>query len=474
MTTKHCIFAALLVACLPLYALAQPSIHAVVNAASNEARLAPGSWMAIYGTNLAAASAAAPAMPLSASLGGVSVTVNGVSAPLLFVSPNQINAQVPFETAFSQTEAQEDCKPSQVTVSTAAGRATHALFLSEAAPALYTRDMSGQGRALVLSSDFQMLDAVSPGQTVVLYAAGLGATDPPAVSGHAGMAVAPFNRVAAPNMPDVYIGDRQATVLFAGLAPGLPGVYQLNVQVPEHLASDRVQLRWGTLQSNIAHIGVPGGHNVANATGSITSVFPNDGAFVAFPASAPYGFSLMPQIARFSASLDILPGAAPFSVLAAGEIGTAMIDVDPPHGVWQAGITVPSMAVRSGDYSSEPAMLMDYQSCRISGAMQCDMVAGSIVPFNRQDPGMVFSFFLPPSPNTPDSRGAMYTVMGTLPADGHFVIDSQTFPKLATFGGVLGVPLGYSDTRVAPLSLYIDGHLVASANVTYPVVSRPQ
>src|SRR4051812_38290099 len=58
--------------------------------------VAPGSIVSIFGSDLAASLAQADSIPLSAALEDVSVTMNGVAAPLFFVSPNQINVQVPW------------------------------------------------------------------------------------------------------------------------------------------------------------------------------------------------------------------------------------------------------------------------------------------------------------------------------------------------------------------------------------------
>jgi hypothetical protein len=61
--------------------------------------LAPGSIVQIYGSNLSQQTAAAVSVPLSTALGGSSVLIGGIAAPLYYVSPGQINAQVPFELA---------------------------------------------------------------------------------------------------------------------------------------------------------------------------------------------------------------------------------------------------------------------------------------------------------------------------------------------------------------------------------------
>src|SRR5258708_2670159 len=94
--------------CLPLVVLASVSLNAqtpginaggIVNAASFTAgqAVAPGSLVAIFGTSLAKQQTLADSIPLATSLGGVSVTFNGIKAPLSFVNPGQINAQIPWE-----------------------------------------------------------------------------------------------------------------------------------------------------------------------------------------------------------------------------------------------------------------------------------------------------------------------------------------------------------------------------------------
>jgi uncharacterized protein (TIGR03437 family) len=467
------VIAALVCACLLPAALAQPVIGAAVNAASNEALLAPGCWMSIYGTNLAPETNQAAAVPLPHSLSGVSVSVNGVSAPLLFVSSGQINALVPFDIQVAGGSR----VPADVVVTAPQGTsAPHPVFLTAVAPALYTRDMTGKGPAIVLTPGFQLLDSVAPGDTVVVYAAGLGQTDPPAQSDSGGAATEPYNRVPDSAMPEVWVGDQRAEVLFAGLAPGFPGVYQLNLRLPAVLSSDRVMLRSGLVQSNIAQAPIPSGQNTANVSGTIAGLCPSDGSNLNFPAVTQQTFSLMPQVTQFSVSMDILPGAAPFTVLAAGESGTALIVIDPVQGTWQAANTVPSVPVRNGDFSALlPTPILDYASCQISGGnLVCMPPPGNIVPASRMDPGMQRAMSMLPEPNSMMGGGVgVFNSSGTLPAGGHFVIDDQNNSAAGLFGGIASIPLGYLDTRTAPLRLYVDGKLIASQDVSYKVATRP-
>jgi hypothetical protein len=73
------------------------STAGIVNAASSAPALAPGALISIYGSNLASGHLAAASIPLDTKLGGTAVSINGIAAPLLFVSPGQINLQVPYE-----------------------------------------------------------------------------------------------------------------------------------------------------------------------------------------------------------------------------------------------------------------------------------------------------------------------------------------------------------------------------------------
>jgi hypothetical protein len=69
--------------------------HGVISATGKQASVAPGSQISIYGENLSTTTAEATGAQLPTQLGTASVKINGVAAPLFYVSPSQINAQVP-------------------------------------------------------------------------------------------------------------------------------------------------------------------------------------------------------------------------------------------------------------------------------------------------------------------------------------------------------------------------------------------
>jgi uncharacterized protein (TIGR03437 family) len=83
----------------------QPVVQAVLNGASYSGNVAPGAWVSIFGTQLAPSTATASSVPLPTQLNGVSVSIGGIAAPLLFVSPTQINAIAPFELTLAPPNA---------------------------------------------------------------------------------------------------------------------------------------------------------------------------------------------------------------------------------------------------------------------------------------------------------------------------------------------------------------------------------
>lgn len=152
-------------------AYAQPVVTTVLNAASYDAAVSPGCWVAIFGNNLAAAPAGATtAAQLPITLGGVSVTVGGLGAALLYVSPTQINALIPAEVAIP------DNVVVPMVINSPGGSVSYNLRLTRNAPGIFTRNGAGTGPALIFDSNFQPVETVTPKQVVIFYAAGLGPT----------------------------------------------------------------------------------------------------------------------------------------------------------------------------------------------------------------------------------------------------------------------------------------------------------
>ena len=124
----------------------QPVIQSIQNGASSVAgAVAPQMLVAIHGSNLAAQTSVASQSLLPRLLGGTSVTFNGIAAPLLYVSPDQINAQVPSGVPFPG--------PSTIVVSTAGGVSApfSVPVTNGGAPGIFTQDARGCGQAVAFN-----------------------------------------------------------------------------------------------------------------------------------------------------------------------------------------------------------------------------------------------------------------------------------------------------------------------------------
>jgi len=205
----------------------------VVNAASGQAaEIVPGELLTIYGTYLGPPDGVSP--PASAesvlpiSYAGTSVSVNGVAAPLLFVSENQLNAVVPFSIGSST--------PVELRIN-AFGYESETLSLPAGlgAPALFTADGSGNGQAAALNQDGALNSGANPASAasiVTVYGTGFGATVPNSKDGE--LTGSDLYGIALPVR--VAVGGKEAKVTYAGSAPGLvAGVSQIDFQIPSGL-----------------------------------------------------------------------------------------------------------------------------------------------------------------------------------------------------------------------------------------------
>jgi uncharacterized protein (TIGR03437 family) len=463
MKTASILLAFFLLASAPVSA--QPSISSVLNAASADALISPGCLVTITGAGLADTIANAPEGSSSSSLAGVMVIVNGIAAELLSVSPTQINLVLPEHIVIPANTV----VPLIVTSGGTVGK-PYNLRLLRNAPAVFTVNGSGNGRAMLYNGG-SVADTVSPGDIVTLFATGLGPT-----AGQSEKVVEPF---------EVYLGDRRADVISARRAPGLPGVYQIDVTVPA-LATDRLYLRAGGWQSNITQIGIQGGANVVNVTGSVDSLYPSSER----GPGAATSFSVMLYAGTFSTGFEIAPSAAPFDIAAVGEGAASIISIDPTlsceddsgiasQGKYTASVsTITADGVR-GDFSGSIVPLWDYSTCD-PATWACLPLNLSNIPPPRLAPAWNSSAQSLPFPNVIFSPGvnAFVQVAGCLadllqPASSHLVIDAQHGKLFSIFGGFQQVPLGFSKTRVSTFSLYVDGVKIASKDVSYGVRYRP-
>jgi uncharacterized protein (TIGR03437 family) len=216
---------------------ARPVIGSVVNGASFETGVAANSWATITGTNLASTTDSwhVANNQLPTVLDGVTVTFDGKPAYLSYVSPTQINLLVPNIRATTITGV----------VLTNSGAKLNAVFDAPAgpvAPAFFTwpgnqvvatrQDYS----YAVKSATFAGLSTVAakPGDVLILWGTGFGATTPAAPVGY----LTPGDQTySTSTLPAVVIGNLPATVYGAALASGFAGLYQVAIQVPEALGN---------------------------------------------------------------------------------------------------------------------------------------------------------------------------------------------------------------------------------------------
>ncbi len=186
----------------------------LLNSATLQARVAPGTLATLFGVNLSLGPPSGANPPLPATLGGTSVTLNDQPVPLSLVTPTQINLQIPFNM------------PSGPVVL----RVNNGAEIS--APMVVQIDPVAPGLFRALSSAGVVLDggtAARLGDTIILLATGLGAVSQPVAAG----SPAPAAPVTA--TVRVWVAGVELLPTYAGLAPGTAGLYQINVPLPLNL-----------------------------------------------------------------------------------------------------------------------------------------------------------------------------------------------------------------------------------------------
>lgn len=200
----------------------------VVNAASFApgGAVAPGGIVSAFGRNLALGPNSAARVPLDTSLGGVTVNIGGVDAPLFFSSDGQVNAQLPFDLP-ANTRVQAVARARNILA------LPEMITISAVQPGCFTTNQQGTGQGAILNTRGVLVDRNAPaaaGEVVQVFCTGLGITNPAVASGGAAPGSEPLARTVT--AVEARIGGRAATVSFSGLAPGFVGLYQVNVQSP--------------------------------------------------------------------------------------------------------------------------------------------------------------------------------------------------------------------------------------------------
>lgn len=212
--------------------------------------ITPGSLITIFGTQLASRTAQADTIPLSTSLGGVTVTFvsdsKKIAAPLLFVNPDpnsQINAQIPWDLVPAGSTSTVNVIVNRNGVDSAPAPVTVGPF----SPGVF----ASNGRAIAVNNSDSTLawpsgvvaglntHPAKVGDVIIVYATGLGAVNSPIENGQASKDKLRQTLVK----PVVLVGGISANVLFSGLTPQFVGVNQLNVTIPNAAAGSNVPLQ---------------------------------------------------------------------------------------------------------------------------------------------------------------------------------------------------------------------------------------
>lgn len=192
-----------------------PSIAGIANGASFQHIYSPGMLLAVFGSQLAPSATAASSVPLPVSTAGIAATVNGVAAPLYYVSPGQLNIQIPYQTPVNT--------PVTLSINNNGLVTSYPFTVVPAAPGIFTDETGG---ILPDSSG-------APGTVASIYLTGAGTVNPAIATG-----AAPVTGTLVENLPQptqavaVYVDGVQAVVQFVGIPWGLVGVTQVNFTVP--------------------------------------------------------------------------------------------------------------------------------------------------------------------------------------------------------------------------------------------------
>jgi uncharacterized protein (TIGR03437 family) len=198
-----------------------PTLSGLTDGAAFQQQYSPGMILAAFGSQLSPPGTAqsASSLPLPITMAGVAATVNGVAAPLYYVSPTQLNIQVPYQTAVNSSATLTIDNNGQVVSKT--------FMVGPASPGIFT----DQTQTIVPNG------SASIGQTTFLYLTGVGAVTPAIATGYAPASTTALSALPAPANTTVTVGGVAAPTSFIGIPYGLVGVTQINFQIPSGVAT---------------------------------------------------------------------------------------------------------------------------------------------------------------------------------------------------------------------------------------------
>jgi uncharacterized protein (TIGR03437 family) len=222
------------------------TITSLVNAASYGTPAAGGA-ATIFGTFPGLTADSASVTPLPTIVDSVTAFIDNIRVPLYYVSSTQINVQIPWQVGTDENAV--------ISISNGIWSAGMNADILSSSPGIFEIDASHDGA--ILHSDFTLVSSTNPavpGETVLIYATGLGPVTPAQANG----APASTSELATAANPQVKIGSQVTTVMWTGLAPGFVGLYQINAVVPTgaNTGNNTITLQTPSATSNAAVIAV--------------------------------------------------------------------------------------------------------------------------------------------------------------------------------------------------------------------------
>jgi uncharacterized protein (TIGR03437 family) len=435
--------------------------------------IAPGSWIEIYGSNLATDSRGWAGTDFSGvnaptSLDGTKVTVGGQPAFIDYISPGQVNAQVP-------SNAPTGNQP--VVVTTAAGASSaYAVTVNAEQPGLLapsTFSTGGKQYAVALFSDGTTYvlppGAISgvpsrraqPGDSITLYGIGFGPVTP---SISAGQVVQQTNALASPF--HLFFGGTEAMVSYSGLAPNAVGLYQFNVIVPNVASGDTIPLTF-----NLAGVSGTQTIYIAVQNGALASQLQS----LTLSASQIAGGGTLQGMVTLSAPAP--SGGAVVGLSSSSSAASVPATVTIP-----AGSTSATFAVSAAVVTSNQAVTITASYAGASMQAPLMVLPPAKALFSSLMTALTFAPIGSPSGQfpltiTPDSGNETYTAtsgIGILFVNGTLSNQNQTFTFNAIQPGAIGVAdfiWGATSLKASSASLSLTLHQTGPAGVLLGTIS---
>ncbi len=210
--------------------LTTPRVIAAASAASFKSTLAAGEIAALFGAGMSGSTAIGSTQPLPTTLAGTQVFINGTAAPLFFVSPNQINFQVPRTTSATTGAAVNSSTALIEVFSNGQLIRAGAFQIAPVVPALFTTNQSGTGAVAALDAftftggPFNAKQSNGQPNIIAVFGTGLGIDVTDADGNAAASTVATMDGASV-------------AVSYAGRAPGFTGLNQFNITFPATITS---------------------------------------------------------------------------------------------------------------------------------------------------------------------------------------------------------------------------------------------